>query len=88
MENSIYICTCETYDTIYLQATIPDVALEAPLSEIVALAERSLMAYVVNSWKHVKQFWFVRYIIVKDGKELVLAKFYIDDIARMYGLED
>ena len=50
MENSIYLGTRETLDTIYLQAFIRDTAVETPLSEIVAYVERSLMAYVVNNW--------------------------------------
>lgn len=88
MENSIYLGTCETFDTIYLQAFIRDTAVEAPLSEIVAYVERSLMAYVVNNWKHVNQHWFVVYVIIKDGQRLAREEFDVRDLARMYGLED
>lgn len=88
MENSIYICTCETFDTIAFYAFIQDTAKEAPLSEIVARVERFLMAYVVNNWKHVKQFWFIRYAIISGGKKLAFEEFYVYDIARMCGLED
>ena len=88
MENSICISTCEDFDTLTLYAFIQDTIEEAPLSEIVAYVERSLMAYVVNSWKKVKQFWFVRYMIIKGEEKLALEEFFIDDIARMCGLKD
>lgn len=88
MENSIYLRTCETFDTIRLQAFIRDTAVEASLSEIVAYVERSLMAYVVNNWKHVNKHWFVAYAIIKDGQRLASEEFDVRDIARMYGLED
>lgn len=93
MENSIYLRTCETFDTIRLQVFIRDTAIEASLSEIVAYVERSLMAYVVNNWKHVNKYRFVAYVIIKDGQRLASqtlasGEFGVRDIARMCGLED
>ena len=88
MEDSLYINVRENADTIVLQAIIPDTIEEAPLSEIVAYMERYLADYIINQWEHVKQRWLVGYVIVKGRQRLEYRLFNVDDMGRMYGLED
>lgn len=88
MEKSFDINVRESADTIVLQAIIPDTIEDAPLSKINAYMKRSLIVYVVKEWEHVKQRWFVGYVIVKGKQRLEYKLFNVDDMGRMCGLED